>query len=251
MAKKILILFLLLSFISLTPHPLAHGLRARFVVWNVGQGQWVSRIEDRFCLHFDAGGEYSPLLLVRQHCAGKTNLFFFSHWDWDHLSFASSAHFRLSPACILNLPPGVAAFKKQKILNRFQVCESRLRQNLVGRALYLVDRPSVQSSRANDLSQVIRFKGWLIPGDAPIRNERLWAHRLSPDSVRILLLGHHGSQTSTSNLLLNRLSQIRQAIASSRRQRYGHPHIAVKKRLHAQAIPLVSTEEWGHLLFMD
>ena len=45
--------------ILLTAHceQIAQETAKRLIVWNVGQGQWVTWVQDKVCLHFDAGGE--------------------------------------------------------------------------------------------------------------------------------------------------------------------------------------------------
>ena len=48
--------FFLLIFLS--SQAISHELAPFFVVWNVGQGQFVSLIEKDFCLHSDMGGEF-------------------------------------------------------------------------------------------------------------------------------------------------------------------------------------------------
>jgi competence protein ComEC len=84
-----------------------------------------------------------------------------------------------------------------------------------------------------------------VPGDSPIDQEKLWIHNFKLNRARILILGHHGSQTSTGKDLLKSLKRVRLAIASSRHRRYGHPHMKTQTALRARAIPLLTTEEWG------
>jgi competence protein ComEC len=66
---------------------------------------------------------------------------------------------------------------------------------------------------------------------------------------RILVLGHHGSRTSTSSLLLDHLPRLTAAVSSARFRKYGHPHARVRRDLAKRHIPLLRTEEWGNLHF--
>jgi competence protein ComEC len=63
-----------------------------------------------------------------------------------------------------------------------------------------------------------------------------------------LILGHHGSQTSSSQAFLTQ-ARPGLAIASARRARYGHPHRKVVSRLRQKKIPTLTTEDWGSLFF--
>ncbi len=61
--------------------------RHYFIIWNVGQGQWVTQVSAQSCLHFDmGGGEFFPWTKIHQQCASKNNLIFLSHADDDHIN---------------------------------------------------------------------------------------------------------------------------------------------------------------------
>lgn len=104
----------------------------------------------------------------------------------------------------------------------------------------------------NDQSHVSfdpRFHA-LFPGDSPRAQEKRWFPQ-APLDTRILVLGHHGSRTATSHQLVARLRHLKMAIASARFKKYGHPHIETKARLKQAHVPLLKTEDWGHLIFLD
>lgn len=67
-------------------------------------------------------------------------------------------------------------------------------------------------------------------------------------SVRVLALGHHGSRTSTSKDLLKELPNLKLAIASARKRRYGHPHRETVEALGKFKVPILSTEDWGNIV---
>lgn len=75
-----------------------------------------------------------------------------------------------------------------------------------------------------------------------------WGPQLPKAHKIVLILGHHGSKSSTSEYLLNNLS-IRQSISSARWKRYHHPHPQVLARLQIKKIPNLRTEDWGHIIF--
>ena len=68
-------------------------------------------------------------------------------------------------------------------------------------------------------------------------------------AVRILVVGHHGSRTSTSKELLESLTHLHAGLVSARAAKYGHPHNQVISQFAQQKTPLLTTEKWGHLIF--
>ncbi|NJL24230.1 MAG: hydrolase [Calothrix sp. SM1_5_4] len=210
-----------------------------WVIWNVGQGQWVTLAHEGKCWHFDSGGESAPWKSLISECREKPNLFTFSHWDWDHISFVSSARYRLPDNCLLKRPMGESSPRKAKIFSAFRPCE-------VNAPFASWTNPEAANSNAG--SRVVLWKETLLPGDSTIHEEKTWSNRFSGlDKVRILVLGHHGSRTSTSRELLSKATGLKMAIASARERRYGHPHARVVKNLRDFHIPLLKTEDWGNI----
>jgi competence protein ComEC len=235
------------------------------IVWNVGQGQWASLVTEESCRHFDIGGEFAPWMAITALCASRHNEVYLSHWDLDHVDFLWRAAYRLKDFCLHSPPP--APHKKQVLEAR---SESIARctpdkalastgtvaptTGLETKSMVKVLKPHLydaSSAAANELSRVIvAEKRVLVPGDSTMRAERSWLDEIpSPDGIRVLILGHHGSRTSTSDQLLKSLPLLRQAVASSRESRYGHPHREVRLRLLQYKIALLKTEDWGNIHF--
>src|SRR3989344_9346736 len=59
-----------------------------WVTWNVGQGQWITHILSKECLHYDMGGEFGSFKTIKKtminYCGNKINKLNLSHWDYDH-----------------------------------------------------------------------------------------------------------------------------------------------------------------------
>jgi competence protein ComEC len=88
----------------------------------------------------------------------------------------------------------------------------------------------------------------MVTGDAPTVEENIFVHEAKGlRDVRWLVLGHHGSRTSTSDNLLRSLPSLRLTIASARHAKYGHPHSEVLQRLRFYRVPVLSTEDWGSI----
>jgi competence protein ComEC len=267
----------------------AQLLHPAFIVWNVGQGLWTTLSLPDTCWHFDMGGERADWASIERECAGKANRASFSHWDLDHISFAAEAARRLSGFCVALRPAGPdPGGHKKRLLDPLPDCDpadkargnaandnidgdsaggrhprllqlTRPSDNVVrptARALALASgaergtRPRGPTS--NEASHVFEIQGVaLVTGDSPKGNERIWSRRLARgDASPVLVLGHHGSRTSTSETLLQRLPRLVMAVASARKNRYGHPHPEVARLLRSRGIALLSTEVWGHLRFL-
>lgn len=244
--------------VFLSPQPLANTAASRqyWIVWNVGQGQWSTLVDEKNCLHFDMGGEKNPIHRVLQLCQKRKNRLFFSHWDWDHLGFAKKAQRAFPQACLELAPRGISTPRKMKILKSYPPCSTtELKEpstkfhwrELTRQVSFSSQRPRRHPS-SNELSHVLVLgERILLPGDSPLQQEKLWVQQKGLARVKYLLLGHHGSRTSTSDELLWALPRLQMAVASARSARFGHPHSEVLRRLQKFHIPLLKTEDWGHI----
>jgi competence protein ComEC len=212
-----------------------------FVVWNVGQGQWTTWVEPGRCLHFDMGGEFFPERRIERACAGKENFVFLSHWDWDHVGLLGKARRFLKKICLARGPLGRSSRRKELLLPPPCTHSPSLQGMWI---------PAwAKNKKTNDLSQVFIENDFLIPGDSPQKAEKIWAAELPLQNARFLILGHHGSKTSTSEFLLRRLPRLRIAVSSARWGKYHHPHAETIHRLNKFRTPLLRTEDWGSIGF--
>lgn len=236
-ARACLCLAVMLACRSLTPE-----IPRALTVWNVGQGQWVTFFDEAGCWHFDIGGEFAPWRAIKRLCRSQANFVWLSHWDWDHVSFARAARIHLPELCFLGRPGGAASNRKSLALDGASEC--------MGRVSFPFWAGAAQGA-ANEMSRVALIGGILIPGDSTRTQEKVWMHLLPVVQARILVLGHHGSRTSTSKALAAKLEHTVLAIASARARRYGHPHREVLKRMRERKIPVLRTEDWGSIrIFM-
>lgn len=212
------------------------------VIWNVGQGQWVTAVTPTHCYHFDVGGEYFPWQKIFRSCEEKQNVLSLSHWDWDHVNALSKSQFRtrLKDLCISLRPLGKApSARKKALLHTLPSCE---------KAAKTFNSWTPHLSRiSNEQSHVVLFKETLLPGDSPINQEEIWRHEPWVRRSKYLVLGHHGSATSTSESLLTSLPHLKLSISSARWVRYKHPHSSIELRLAKARIPLLRTEDWGNI----
>lgn len=87
---------------------------------------------------------------------------------------------------------------------------------------------------------------YLFLGDAHKHQEALMLKEFPRLKVDILKLGHHGSDTSTSNELL-KVSEAKIAMISSKPSVYNHPRPEVMRRLFNHEILPIQTSEEGHI----
>lgn len=219
-----------------------------WITWNVGQGQWLTYVTADFCTHYDVGGEFGSFKKIRKKllllCGRKINRMNISHWDYDHFSSVISLSKAIPRLCWLNQPSyGDSKASALKIKNlSLNFCPAPEYEHWVWRP---------QSPRnTNDSSIVFQSHKVLIPGDSTIFQEKKWIQEApSLPSIQVLILGHHGSKTSTGNDLLNALPHLRLTISSARHARFKHPHPDVIKRVHRSHTPVLRTEDWGNIWF--
>lgn len=246
---------LLFGLISSLPVAIAPAHLDQFIVWNVGQGLWTTYSSPSHCEHSDMGGEFLPESEIRKECGEKSNAVSISHWDWDHLGFLPQASRFLKGLCVRNVPPArVPSESKGHALGAAHLCVSNSTLFLLSptvQTLYPSNGESLNSKRENENSRVLVLADrFLQPGDSPLKSEKTWIQRIAlkeSRQIRWLVLGHHGSRTSTGENLLKTLPRLRGALISARKKRYGHPHSETLQRVKAQHIPALNTEDWGTL----
>lgn len=218
---------------------------SQWVVWNVGQGQWVTYVQKDQCWHFDFGGEKNPIDNVAEICGWRQNLLVLSHADRDHFNFLPSILKRLKQVCLIG-PSWKALSSKKVYRGPLHLCPNQNQDSLV----FFLPRFK-KTKNDNLMRQILYLNSWLIPGDAPMSLEKEWL-RQKPQlsSISKLVLGHHGSKTSTSTSLLAKLPNLSQCVASSRQKKYGHPHQDVRIRIKNHC-GLVRTEDWNHLHYLE
>lgn len=107
-------------------------------------------------------------------------------------------------------------------------------------------------SNLNNSSIVIRLDygdtSFLFTGDAEIEEELdLVENGIAPADV--LKVGHHGSETSSSNTFLDAVRPACAVISCGRGNRYGHPDAEVLKRLEEREVEILRTDEKGSIVF--
>ena len=104
-------------------------------------------------------------------------------------------------------------------------------------------------SNAQSVVLLVRYGEFeaLLTGDAPVDVEEAILDDL-PSDLEVLKVGHHGSNTSTSALLLARTSPELAVISVGARNRYGHPHPDVVSRIIESGARVLRTDLSGDIV---
>ncbi|QIO05437.1 DNA internalization-related competence protein ComEC/Rec2 [Acinetobacter shaoyimingii] len=94
-----------------------------------------------------------------------------------------------------------------------------------------------------------QYRNFLLMGDAGWETEFQLLQQYPDLSVDVLILGHHGSQHSSSYDFLQRLNPQLTIASAGFDNRYNHPSGIVQARLAALSIPFESTIEKGSIQF--
>lgn len=208
----------------------------RLIVWNVGQGSWTTITDSDVCVHLDMGGEFiADERYLLQECRAKINIVAITHLDRDHINFIFQMQKKLT-LCVAwrsTLPPHAR-------LHKIAECKA------VPKELQLIVPSSFREK--NDSHIYLWKSNLLVTGDSYRRAELRLLRKLQLAHIRYLLVGHHGSRTSSHPRFVKSLRHLQQAIVSARRKKYGHPHPLTKEVYRKYGKPLLATEDFGTLI---
>lgn len=106
--------------------------------------------------------------------------------------------------------------------------------------------PTKDYDDLNNSSAVIKLvyqdTSFLFTGDAEVESEE----QIDGDvRVDVLKIGHHGSQTSTSDFFLQKVSPTYAVISCGEGNSYGHPHPETLKKLNDAGVIVYRTDQLG------
>ncbi|MGR3765101.1 DNA internalization-related competence protein ComEC/Rec2 [Rossellomorea sp. NS-SX7] len=89
---------------------------------------------------------------------------------------------------------------------------------------------------------------WLFTGDLEEKGEKEFVHFYEIDA-EVLKVGHHGSNTSTSEDFLDEIQPAIAVISAGKDNRFGHPHPEVIRRLKKHGVLIHTTADHGSLTY--
>lgn len=215
-------------------------------VWDVGQGLSVSLQTANHHLLFDTGTESAAAmqLLPNLRAIGiqQLDMLVLSHHDNDH----DGGHTLITRA----LKPHNMMAGQPFFYLKTNDCHTENAWEWDGVHFEWLSIPPETRRADNDQSCILRAvvhgQAVLITGDLSQRGERALMERYGNALYsQILVLGHHGSQSSSSGSFLNTVSPQYAVSSSGYANAFHHPNHAVLARLNAHRIPLLRTDQQG------
>lgn len=246
-------LFLLLPALTYSPERPAQG-DYWFTLLDVGQGLASVVQTQSHALVFDSGpkfgefdtGEAVVVPFLRQQGIRQLDILLISHGDNDHIGGADSILTALPVATRLINPP--------ELLEGSSACLAGQHWLWDGVMFEILYPGANAQGSSNDLSCVLKITGrggsTLLTGDIERRAEfsllRQQPEKLAAD---ILVVPHHGSQTSSSEAFIDAVNPRYALFATGYLNRFQFPAKTVAERYAARDITTFNTADSGALLF--
>ncbi len=233
--------------------PAADAVRVQ--VLDVGQGLAVIVQTRRHALVYDTGPAFGAgdaglavvLPALRQAGIRRVDAIVVSHGDNDHAGGLASLHAAHPQAFVLAPRPSAVAAP---------AADCRRGQGWAWDGVkfrFLHPSPGFVRGPSNDRSCVLLVQAagasLLLPGDVSRRGEANFAGQLPPEGVDLVVAPHHGSATSSSQLLVKRSRPRYVAFTAGHLNRWGFPRPSVLARWQRTGACLVNTASEGTLLF--
>ena len=198
---------------------------------------------------------------LRQKGIGRLDMLIASHADADHIGGMKTVveEMEIGTFLMAFMPEGHTPTTKtyENLLNAVAVkglvitpAEAGDRYAL-GDAELLILGPVGDFEDNNNQSVVCKVtfgaRKFLFMGDAEKEAEDALIHAGSDLSADFLKVGHHGSNTSTQERLLQRVSPKIAVISCGADNSYGHPHSEVLDRLEQRHITVYRSDRNGHI----
>jgi len=240
--KSELGLSLLLGSLIFATLPLRNSLTNSVVFINVGQGDSILIREGQNTVLIDTGGNINfdiarecLIPYFKKEKISKIDYLITTHDDYDHRGGKDSL---------------ISKFRVKNYVSDFSTFPLHFGGlDFINLNTYMND-----SSDDNDSSLVLYLefmnRKWLFTGDAStiIENKIIKDH---PDlEADVLKVGHHGSDSSTSDLFLQTINP-GEAIISVGKNMYGHPTAKVLARLEKYGITVHRTDVEGTITYTE
>ena len=233
-------------------------------VLDVGQGLSVFIRSGDDCFLYDGGREAASSFVVsylKRHGVEKLDYVIASHYDSDHLSGIVGAinvfpiDTLIAPDYKTDTPIYNSFIKAAKERQLATTCPVPNEEYLLGDGSFKILAPlETGYEDENDYSVVVLVsiggKALLLTGDASLTSEQeMLALGAVPDSD-VLVIGHHGSGSSTQEEFLNAVSPDYAIISCGLGNDYGHPSDKVTSLLEENEIALYRTDVQGTIDFI-
>lgn len=226
---------------SLYAIPIENRLTSEVSFVNVGQGDCTLIRHHQKTILIDTGGlTYNDIAngtlipYLRKKRIYKIDAVFITHYDYDHYG------------ALENLQ------KEYKVTNVYDYYSS-FPISVNGLTFNNYNIYGTTSNEENDRSLVLSFnilnKDFLIMGDAPSWIENKIMNDYDKIPCDILKLGHHGSDTSSSDRFIQYTSPEIAIVSCGKNNKFGHPSKSVVNTLNKYHIPIRRTDLEGTITY--
>ncbi|MBR5940991.1 MAG: ComEC family DNA internalization-related competence protein, partial [Neisseriaceae bacterium] len=217
-------------------------------IYDIGQGLSVLIQTQNHSLLFDTGKENTVSSLISSLYADNVknlDTLVLSHNDNDHDGGRNAIQAAFTPKEIFAGETNAYDFATQH-------CMGNTSWQLDGVDFEWLTPDTDENAAGNDKSCVLRVvvNGYalLITGDLSQQYEQKLVATYSNNLYsQALILGHHGSKTSSSSLFLDTVKPDYAIVSAAYGNSYYHPHPSVLKRLNARHIAIYRTDYQGAL----
>ncbi|MCB9498101.1 MAG: ComEC/Rec2 family competence protein [Erysipelotrichaceae bacterium] len=234
--------FLMVSVLIIHFIPSRNFISQQVSFINVGQGDACLIREQNRTILIDTGGS------LYQDIATECLIPFFRKQKIYHLDYVITTHDDYDHCGAL--PSLIANFRVGKYIEEasdFPLTYGNITINNYNQHI-------VSSNEENENSLVLGFhllkKDFLIMGDAPIAVEKVIMSEYANIPCDILKVGHHGSNTSSSEAFIQYLHP-QEAVISVGFNYYGHPHDSVIQTLEKYHIEIKRTDQMGTIDYFN
>lgn len=256
---------------------LAHG-EFRASVLDIGQGTAVLIETTNRTLLYDTGpiqgkkddaGQRTILPYLRGRGIDQIDRMVISHSDSDHVGGAASLLKHIQFDSMMGSLPSSNSLIQNLQARKIPAIPCRYRQSWIWDGVeFFVWHPHEETlfedqypRKPNEMSCVLEVRNqqisfWLT-GDVERQGEAEITERLDTEMLKtigdrelIFMAPHHGSKTSSSIELLQKLEPDQAFAQNGYRNRYGHPHPAVSARYGGLRIPFYQTPKSGAQIWL-
>lgn len=237
---------------------------------DVGQGDAILLRSNRAAILIDAGTNSSEALLkgyLRSFGVYVIDCFVCTHPHDDHIGGADMILNSFKVGRVLLCDSDSTSYALTGLLDKAKLRGVELvtpeygAVYTVGDISFRVLAPSAGADTAQNNGSIVVRAEWgetsfLLTGDAERDSEAAMLADFTPEELKstLLKLGHHGSNTSTSDEFLATVSPEWAVITCGRDNEYGHPHREVLNRLGEYGVPanhILRTDKNGSIVFIS
>lgn len=226
---------------------------------DVGQGDASLIVFDGHAMLIDAGPDSKGTAVqyyLQKQGISSLDYVVITHPDTDHIGGMDVilTKFECKNVIMLDAESDTAAYRD--VCSAMEYKHYKATQPTIGSqyklgevsVTFLGPKETVDNDNDNSIICLVEYgkTSFLFTGDAEAKGENvLCSGNLSVDVYQV---GHHGSETSSSEKLLDLINPQYAIISCGTGNAYGHPHEAVLNRLKSRNIEVFRTDEQGSIV---